>query len=167
MVEERVKCNTCENRILPITAQRHNGLCKPCFKLNRYSEIGLTQFGLAYDQLSSRPKLKTSRYLDDWLTIDGALPLYAVRHDGDWLYIYQNKTGVWPNLPDIEKVHGWCLNKIDNFRNSLLQTMARTPKESQDQQLLLNYASKLEAVVLQAVEFMKQQNKPLDYSGRV
>src|SRR5262245_27108647 len=161
-MEDRIKCIQCDNTILQQTALRHHGLCKPCFKQLLLNEIACTEFGIAYEDSFKRPPLKTKRYIDCWLdislTLDG--PLYEIRTGGDCQYIFQNKTGIWTDVPDLKSLRDWCLRHISRLRERLLELRARNADEVSDQRFLMERADQLQETVLLAIEFLNK-TKPV------
>jgi hypothetical protein len=159
MQEERIKCIVCKNMILSQTATRHSGLCKPCFKRKLLDDIGRTPFGKAYKNAFKRPALKTSRYCFYWLDLSERLagPLYDIRTGGDCSAIFQNKTGLWAGISNIDDLQKWCLEHVVAYRKHLSQTASHSKDEKLDQQMLLNCADRFEETVILAMEHLRNQ----------
>src|SRR6188474_2037905 len=95
-----------------------------------------------YETAFKRPALKTKRYMDCWLDVNQTLvgPLYDIRTGGDCTYIFENKTGLWADVPDITSLREWGLRVIARFRERLSNLLARNADEAADQQILLRRA---------------------------
>lgn len=94
--ESRATCGDCGAEILPATAFRNDGRCKPCWRRRLKAEIGVTEYGREYDRVFRKPRLHSAKYLDCWLWVelDLASTLHETRDRGTAEYLFVSEARI-------------------------------------------------------------------------
>ena len=149
-------CNSCGTKILDSAFQRTFGLCKPCWKDRRRKKIGETPFGIAYDTYFRQPHRLTEKYFDCWIELELTIagPLFSARNDGDVSFVF--KKSAIAGVKDFDDLIAWMNGQISSFRERVRNTVASTPAEASNRDILLTRAADLEALIGLWPEFEKE-----------
>src|SRR5215510_10691378 len=137
--EERLGCILCGASILPQTAERYEGLCKPCYKKETYKRISMTPFGIAYESSFTQPHFNTDTFLIIWIVMELKLagPFFNMRSKGNCDYVFRKGEERFPGVCDASSFKQWCLAVIEDARRKVQEAAISTEKEYQDKVTLL------------------------------
>ncbi|HZS04705.1 MAG TPA: hypothetical protein VFD58_07715 [Blastocatellia bacterium] len=160
-MEERVDCRRCGASILPATAQRYDGICKPCYKQELYDRIGQSPFGKAYDGFSKGLGLKSSRFFDLWLNFNHLLGslLFHIRTEGHCDHVFRKREGQLLYFDGVADFNRWGLSLIEEFRTAVRATMVRAEKAKKDRRTLLRKADEAVMLLTLAVRLLEGREK--------
>jgi hypothetical protein len=119
----------------------------PCRKRALEKEIGLTEFGRAYDRLFKRPRLRRETHLDCWLSAELGLagPMYETRTRGTIEWLFRGEERI-PGVRDVDSLMRWFGVVIARMRSAADERRS-TKRDDPDRRAILAKAADLELLV--------------------
>lgn len=143
-MSEPVTCLKCGAHILAATAQRTQGLCKPCAKKRKADEIGTTPFGREYDRVFHAPPLRTAHGRCCWTSVESFIagPLYGTRQTGSAEYLFGERRPI-PGVHNPQTLHAWLQEQAAQLQAAARHQLGNSEAERADRDALLSKASEL------------------------